>query len=227
MWLGHDAPMTDAPMTAHLTRRRLLRAAAVGGGLGALGLTRLGDSLVGAVEPELLAIEDPGSALARADRLGEVRPPIEPPPDGMLIFPLDPESDCYVLDNFGDGRGCCRTHEGVDIMGSRFQPVYAVADGVLTKRYTNTGTAGWGWTLYDEVADTHYKYFHCEEDANGFVEGDSVQLGDIIGYVGKSGTYGVDNYHLHFEVRPGNVPVDPLPLLVVDDSICGVSPPIR
>jgi murein DD-endopeptidase MepM/ murein hydrolase activator NlpD len=146
----------------------------------------------------------------------------------MLRFPLDPASDCYVLDNFGDCRdGCSRFHEGVDIMGSKGQPVYAVADGLLKQRYTNTGTAGWGWTLVDEDNDVTYRYFHCDEDANGLIEGDRVSEGDVIGYVGKSGTFGVDNYHLHFEVRPGGTAIDPLPLLFIDTDVCDVSEPIK
>jgi murein DD-endopeptidase MepM/ murein hydrolase activator NlpD len=132
-----------------------------------------------------------------------------------------------VLDNFGDARGTTRTHEGVDIMGSAGQPVFAVVSGVLTKRYMNTGTAGWGWTLHDSASDTTYKYFHLAEDAVGLAEGDSVTVGQTIGHVGNSGTSGDDNFHLHFEVRPGNVAIDPLPLLTVDRDVCGVSPPLR
>jgi murein DD-endopeptidase MepM/ murein hydrolase activator NlpD len=175
-------------------------------------------------------LDQPGTALQTAERLA-LRPPDTPPPppvpEGKLMFPVAAGSDCYVLDNFGDARGSTRLHEGVDIMGSAGNEVFAVASGVFTKRYTNTGTAGWGWTLYDESSDTTYKYFHLAEDSGGFAEGSSVQAGDTIGYVGKSGTFGVDNYHLHFEVRPDNVAVDPLPLLVVDRDICSVSPPIR
>ncbi len=143
------------------------------------------------------------------------------------MFPVAAGSDCYVLDNFGDARGSTRLHEGVDIMGSAGNEVFAVASGVFTKRYTNTGTAGWGWTLYDESTDTIYKYFHLAEDPNGRVEGDTVSAGDVLGYVGSSGTSSPDNFHLHFEVRPNDVPVDPLPLLLVDPDRCRVSPPIR
>ena len=175
-------------------------------------------------EGTVAGLDGPGTALQPAERLA-LRPP--PVPDGMLIFPVAPASDCYVLDNFGDARGTSRTHEGVDIMGSAGQPVFAVVAGVLTKRYTNTGTAGWGWTLYDEASDTTYKYFHLAEDDLGLTEGDSVTLGQTLGYVGNSGTSGEDNFHLHFEVRPGNVVIDPLPLLVVDRDVCGVSPPLR
>ena len=169
-------------------------------------------------------LAEPGTALETAERLS-LRPP--PVPNGKLMFPVAPGSDCYVLDNFGDVRGSTRLHEGVDIMGSAGNEVFAVASGVLTNRYTNTGTAGWGWTLYDESTGTTYKYFHLAEDAGGLVEGSSVTAGQTIGYVGNSGTFGEDNFHLHFEVRPNNVAIDPLSLLVVDRNACGVSPPLR
>jgi murein DD-endopeptidase MepM/ murein hydrolase activator NlpD len=168
------------------------------------------------------SLTEPGSALVQAERLRLRTPP------GMLPFPVDAGSDCYVLDNFGDGRsGGTRLHEGVDIMGSAGRAVTAVVDGTLTKRYTNTGTAGWGWTLYDGATDITYKYFHLTADPNGLVQGARVSRGDVIGYVGSSGTSSPDNFHLHFEVRPANVAVDPLPLLYIEPTGCGVSPPIR
>lgn len=202
------------------SRRRFLTAVLGAACIGRLVAGSPPASAVGGVAE----LDGPGTALQRAERLA-LRPP--PVPEGMLIFPVAPASDCYVLDNFGDARGTTRVHEGVDIMGSAGQPVFAVAAGVLVKRYTNTGTAGWGWTLYDESSDTSYKYYHLAEDPAGLAEGDRVTLGQTIGYVGNSGTSGENNFHLHFEVRPGNVAVDPLPLLVVDRDACGVSPPLR
>ena len=175
-------------------------------------------------QSSILRLDEPGTALQTAERVA-LRPP--PVPAGMLIFPVAAGSNCYVLDNFGDARGGTRLHEGVDIMGSAGLPVLAVVPGVLTKRYTNTGTAGWGWTLFDAETKTTYQYFHLTEDAVGLIEGSSVTLGQTIGYVGNSGTSGEDNFHLHFEVRPRNVAVDPLPLIVVDRKLCRVSPPLR
>jgi len=172
-----------------------------------------------------VALNGPGAALAPAERLSLRQPAV---PAGELLFPVDPGPDCYVLDNFGDGRDAgSRLHEGIDIMGSAGRPVYAVAGGTLTKRYTNTGTAGWGWTLYDAATKTTYKYYHLTEDPNGLAESDVVEAGDVIGYVGSSGTSSDTNFHLHFEVRPGNVAVDPLPLVSIDTDMCRVSPPIR
>lgn len=171
------------------------------------------------------ALNGPGAALVPAERLILRKPPV---PEGKLAFPVDPGTDCYVLDNFGDGRDAeTRLHEGIDIMGSAGREVYAVADGTLIKRYTNTGSAGWGWTLYDPATKTTFKYYHLAEDAHGLVEGATVTAGDVLGYVGSSGTSSDTNFHLHFEVRPGNVAVDPLPLLFIDTKACRVSPPIR
>lgn len=190
--------------------------------LGAGGASRLLPAH--AAEGSVASLDGPGSALVPAERLA-LRAPEVPP--GKLLFPVDAASNCYILDNYGAPRdGGRRRHEGVDIMGSAGNAVLAVADGTLTKRYTNTGTAGWGWTLYDDRTNVTYKYFHLTDDPNGRSQGDRVSVGDVLGFVGASGTSSPTNFHLHFEVRPNNVPVDPLPLLFVDPTGCRVSPKI-
>ena len=220
---GADEPHMSDEREPRSSRRRFL--GTMIGAACACGLAATATATPRArAEGSIARLDEPGTALQTAERLS-LRPP--PVPEGKLMFPVSPASDCYVLDNFGDARGSTRLHEGVDIMGSRGMPVFAVVAGVLTQRYTNTGTAGWGWTLYDASTKTTYKYFHLAEDAVGLSVGSSVSPGQTIGYVGNSGTFGEDNFHLHFEVRPNNVAVDPLPLLVVDPKACGVSPPIR
>jgi murein DD-endopeptidase MepM/ murein hydrolase activator NlpD len=216
----------DDSHMAHERVQRSSRRRFLGAMVGAACACRLAmeASPLAHAEGSTARLDEPGTALRTAERLGLRAPPVPP---GKLLFPVAPASDCYVLDNFGDARGSTRLHEGVDITGSAGQPVFAVVSGVLTKRYTNTGTAGWGWTLYDASTDTTYKYFHLAQDPAGLVEGSSVSAGQTVGYVGKSGTFGVDNFHLHFEVRPRNIAIDPLPLLVVDRKACRVSPPIR
>jgi murein DD-endopeptidase MepM/ murein hydrolase activator NlpD len=206
---------------AHSRRRRLLGALV---GAACLCAPALEVTPWAHADGSVARLDAAGTALRPAERLS-LRP--APVPAGMLMFPVSAGSDCYVLDNFGDARGSTRLHEGVDIMGSAGRPVLAVVSGTLVKRYTNTGTAGWGWTMYDASTKTTYKYFHLAEDAVGLVEGSSVTAGQTIGYVGSSGTSGEANFHLQFEVRPDNVAVDPLPLLVVDRDACGVSRPIR
>jgi murein DD-endopeptidase MepM/ murein hydrolase activator NlpD len=218
--LGADDSLMADEGQRRSSRRRFL--GTMFGGACACGLVVAASPLAHA-QGSIASLDEPGTALRTAERLS-LRPP--PVPEGKLMFPVSAASGCYVLDNFGDARGE-RLHQGVDIMGLAGQPVFAVASGVLKKRYTNTGTAGWGWTLYDESTDTTYQYFHLTEDPVGLVQGSSVTAGQTIGYVGNSGTFGENNFHLHFEVRPDNVAVDPLPLLAIDSKVCKVSPPLR
>lgn len=53
-------------------------------------------------EGSIARLDVPGTALQTAERLS-LRPP--PVPEGKLLFPVSPASDCYVLDNFGDAVG--------------------------------------------------------------------------------------------------------------------------
>ena len=144
---------------------------------------------------------------------------LQPPPAGRIAFPIDAADNCSASDNYGDPRGSSRRHEGLDIVGSRGRAVYAVAAGRLTQRYDDRGLtygAGNGWKLEDEANNVIYKFFHLDRHESGLSEGDIVEFGDVIGYVGNTGTSGVptdSNYHLHFEYRPNNVPRDPRPLL--------------
>jgi murein DD-endopeptidase MepM/ murein hydrolase activator NlpD len=163
-----------------------------------------------------LAIVSGGAqALSRAERIA---------PPG-LRFPMDPLPKCIVGNNFGAmsklyGAGA---HEGVDIAGTLGQRVFAVEDGVLSRQFLNTSAAGFGWELQPTVGDVRFRYYHLSGFADGLTTGDRVLAGQLIGYVGDTGNPGAGNYHLHFEVRPGNVPVDPVPLLGIP-SACQVLP---
>lgn len=213
-------PTETSPRAGRVSRRTLL--AGFGFGAAALTVAKTGGS-VGAVAGQL---NDPGRALAPAQRVTTTTTTTTtpttsvPPVDGEILFPiLVGEADsCYVLDNFGDCRSnCSRYHEGVDIMADQGLELIAVVDGVLSKRYTNDegscSGAGNGWTLTDEVNGVDYKYFHLDSHAEGLEVGDSVVAGQVIGYVGETGTSGVcsesyNNFHLHFEYRPNGVARD-------------------
>lgn len=210
----------DDPICAHvrhgreakqggLSRRRLLTGAAVGAGL--FAAWRASDAFATVAE-----LGDAANAHDPAKRI-QVPPfvpapsttvPLEPLAAGEIMFPLLLGADltCYVIDNFGDTRGrCCGYyHQGVDVMADLDTPQVAVVDGVLITRYD---TNFFGWTLLGDDGVT-YKYFHNTPDDAGWSEGDRVQQGDIIGFVGDSGT-SAGNYHLHFEYRPNNEPMDP------------------
>ena len=236
--IGPDTPLegpvaarpVDGTGTARLSRRGLLVATAAG--LGAYGLTRTASAQGGV----LGALTAPGQALEPAVRVQPTTtttttttttvPPTTTIPlaEGEILFPIvASEGDSvFVLDNFGDcrGSGCSRSHEACDIMADQGLPLQAVANGVLTKKYVDSGLtygAGHGWTLTDETNDIVYKYFHMDSHEPGLEEGDEVEIGQIIGYVGETGTSGAgnpsSNFHCHFEYRPGNVAQDPFHLL--------------
>jgi murein DD-endopeptidase MepM/ murein hydrolase activator NlpD len=149
-----------------------------------------------------------GSVTGRARRLKQV---------GSIPFPMGPAPRCFILDNFGDPRGG-RRHEGVDLLATLGQEVYAVADGVLTDQTdASSALAGNSWGLVASTGE-YYFYAHLSAFASGLVKGATVRRGDLIGFVGDTGNPGPGNYHLHFEVHPGgrrSPAVDPLPLLAI------------
>jgi murein DD-endopeptidase MepM/ murein hydrolase activator NlpD len=219
-------PDPDVPPRP-LTRRQLLAGLAVGAGIGALGLGRLGASQAGAAD-DLAALDGAGSAIARAERLRLPTGPgpggrwpngfdagvLTEPPEGKVIFPLLPGDSCgFHDDGYYQPRGN-RLHGAIDIMSTPDRPVYAVSDGQLATRYTPPGDdphaygSGWGWELQDTSSNRNYRYFHCREWTNGFALGDRVRRGDVIAFVGDTGT-SAGNYHLHFEVREGSSQLDP------------------
>lgn len=149
------------------------------------------------------------SASQRADRLKQL---------GSIMFPMDPSPRCVVLDNFGDARSGGRRHEGVDLLATQGQPVYAVADGTLTEQTdVSSPLAGNSWGL-TAVGGVYYFYAHLSAFTPGLTKGSTVKRGDVIGFVGDTGNPGPGNYHLHFEVHPGgprSPAVDPFPLLQI------------
>lgn len=137
-----------------------------------------------------------------------------------LLFPIDPEPVCIVLDNFGGdskSRGS-GAHQGLDIGADFRQEVYAVEDGELYRSFSG-GSSGLGWGLWS-VTDVKYRYYHLDALEPGLAVGDRVTRGQLIGWVGDTGNAAPGGWHLHFEVRPGPHPqygsarpVDPMPLL--------------
>lgn len=156
-------------------------------------------------------VELAATALKPAVRLAQV---------GVLPFPMSPLPKCALSKtSFGQPRPGGRTHEGVDIMATLGQEIYAVANGTLTKQVfdgaANATLSGNAWTL--KLPDgTYYFYAHLSSFADGLAAGSVVKTGQLIGYVGDTGDPGPGNYHLHFEVHPqGGAAVNPVPLLTI------------
>ena len=110
--------------------------------------------------------------------------------------------------DFGVGRsfGFKRKHLGNDLMGSAGTPIVAVEGGVIE-------AMGWnrygGWRIGIRSFDNkrYYYYAHLQKDhpfAEGLQEGDVVQAGDLIGFMGRTGysdkenVNNIETVHLHF-----------------------------
>jgi murein DD-endopeptidase MepM/ murein hydrolase activator NlpD len=130
---------------------------------------------------------------------------------GMEALPM--RGPCWFSDDWGDPRGGGRRHEGTDLFAKPRSYVYAVADGILTRRaWDQPGLrSGNAWWL--TAADgTYYFYAHLADFAPGLSVGSRVVAGEIIGFMGNTGNSAFP--HLHFEIHPnGGGAVNPYPLL--------------
>ncbi len=96
-------------------------------------------------------------------------------------------------------------HGGIDIDGYTGQPIAAAKSG--TAVYVGAGMTGYGnVTMIDHGGGLATLYAH--QSAFAVSSGAQVAQGDIIGYVGCTGNCYGD--HVHFEVRVGGNPVDPM-----------------
>ncbi len=99
-----------------------------------------------------------------------------------------------------------RPHTGVDYSAPTGTPVMSIGDGtVIYKQYQNGG----GNTVkirHNSVYTTGY--LHLRQYATGLSIGKHVKQGEIIGYVGSTGTS--TGPHLDFRVWQNNKPINPL-----------------
>ena len=103
--------------------------------------------------------------------------------------------------------GTIRMHTGIDIDAGNGSPIRAAADGVVV---WSGDRGGYGLcTIIDHGGNLATLYAH--QSRTGVAEGATVKRGQVIGAVGSTGFS--TGPHLHFEVRVGGNPVDPVPYL--------------
>ena len=111
-------------------------------------------------------------------------------------------------DDFGANRsfGFKRKHLGNDLLGSQGTPIVAVEGGVVEALGWNR-YGGWRVGIRSHDRKRYYYYAHLQKDtpfAPGLQEGDMVQAGDLIGFMGRSGysdrenVNNIETVHLHF-----------------------------
>lgn len=114
-------------------------------------------------------------------------------------------------DDFGVGRsfGFARKHRGNDLMGGLGTPIIAVEGGVVEAMGWNR-YGGWRVGIRSFDSKRYYYYAHLQKDhpyAEGLQVGDTVQAGDLIGFMGRTGYSDRENVnnigtvHLHFGMQ--------------------------
>ena len=113
--------------------------------------------------------------------------------------------------DFGTSRsyGYRRVHLGNDLMGSIGTPIIAVESGYVEALGWNQ-YGGWRIGIRSFDGKRYYYYAHLRKDhpyAKDLKEGDIVQAGDVIGYLGMTGYSSKENVnninipHLHFGIQ--------------------------
>ncbi|NIJ15085.1 murein DD-endopeptidase MepM/ murein hydrolase activator NlpD [Sphingobium vermicomposti] len=137
-----------------------------------------------------------------------------------------PVEKLSLTSNFGARsdpfNGRTRMHKGVDIPGPVGTPIYATADGIVSR-------AGWASGYGNLVQISHgsgmeTRYGHMSKlivAANSYV-----RRGQLIGLMGSTGRS--TGSHLHYEVRVDGQAVNPIPFVAGPDYLVAMNtkPPI-
>jgi murein DD-endopeptidase MepM/ murein hydrolase activator NlpD len=139
---------------------------------------------------------------------GPTRPPKQPPPplttvpeqySGAMRWPLD----AYIVSSeYGERWG--KLHKGMDMAAHVGEPVYAIADGEVI--YAGDGLTGYGnVVIVRHDRKTTSLYAHNSELK--VKQGDQVAKGALVALLGNTGHS--TGPHVHFEIRDGDVAVNP------------------
>lgn len=100
-----------------------------------------------------------------------------------------------------------RAHHGVDYAAPSGTPVYSVGDGVVTAKAWDTKGGG-NYIKIKHNSTYTTEYMHLRGFASGIQVGTHVKQGQLIGYVGMTGT--ATGPHLDYRVFKNGTAIDPL-----------------
>jgi hypothetical protein len=121
-----------------------------------------------------------------------------------------------LTDNFGDPRdGGARIHQGLDMLAPEGTPIVSPTEAVVIR--ISEGSRSGDYVTTANPGGERFVYMHLMAIAD-IDEGDVLDVGDLIGYVGDTGNALGGPAHLHFEIRDGREATDPLPRLTEEFS---------
>jgi murein DD-endopeptidase MepM/ murein hydrolase activator NlpD len=147
--------------------------------------------------PRKLAVTAPPEKSADVDpvKASDAAPSFHWPVRGQVIAGFGPKTDG-------------QRNNGIDIAVPENTPIKAADDGVVI--YSGNELKGFGnLVLVRHNNDYITAYAHAKELR--VKRGDTIKSGEIIGLSGQTGN--ADSPPIHFEIRKGSTPVDPIQLL--------------
>lgn len=99
-----------------------------------------------------------------------------------------------------------RPHHGVDYAAPAGTPVHSVADGTVI--FAGWGGGGGNTIKIKHAGNLQTGYLHLKGFAKGIKVGSKVSQGELIGYVGSTGTS--TGPHLDYRIWKNGTPIDPL-----------------
>ena len=101
-------------------------------------------------------------------------------------------SNGIITDLYGTRKG---VHKGIDIAAEVGSPIYAVAEGVVSRSYYSDSYGNVVFIKHNNLFETVYAHLKSRD----VVEGKVVKQGDVIGRMGNTGDS--SGVHLHFEIH--------------------------
>ena len=142
------------------------------------------------------------SALASASADVGSDPAADAPSDGRFRWPVRGR----IIGKFGQSAAAGAQNEGIDLAVPMGTEVHAAENGVVA--YVGDELKGYGKLVLVRHAD-NWVTAYAHNDELLVKRGDQIRRGQVIAKAGKSG--GIDQPLLHFELRKGSQPVDPMP----------------
>jgi peptidoglycan LD-endopeptidase LytH len=138
-------------------------------------------------------------------------------PQPTLPVPVAGVSRRQLSDTWGARRDGNRRHDGIDIFAPCGRPVTSATRGVVVTlgerplggQIVGVLGPGWEWHYYAHLSDF------------GLIEvGDVVEVGTVLGYVGKTGNARGTPCHLHYGIyTPQSGAKNPYPLLAGEAGV--------
>jgi peptidoglycan LD-endopeptidase LytH len=138
--------------------------------------------------------------------------------DLALLMPVPSVRVAQIADTYAAARDGGRSHEGQDVFAPRGTPIVSATAGFV---YEMSGRFRGGRSVMVlGPGARRYFYSHLDAYAEGLREGQWVEPGTLLGYVGNDGNAATTPPHLHFgayDFDPATCrfrAFDPLPLMV-------------